>query len=60
MGVWLYMGTPSIHNMLGLSQAMHVHVSGKHVLGSACVKEKSIHESEVTSVFLLYVSCVYE
>ena len=31
MNVWLSMGTPSIHNMLGLSRVMHVHVSGKHV-----------------------------
>ena len=31
MGVWLSIGAPSIHNMLGLSQAMHVHVLGSHV-----------------------------
>ena len=31
MGVWLSMEAPSIHNMLGLSWAMHVHVLGRHV-----------------------------
>ena len=31
MDVWLSMGGPSIHNMPGLSWAMHVHV------GEACV-----------------------
>ena len=31
MGVWLSMGAPSIHNMLGLSWAMHVHVLRRHV-----------------------------
>jgi hypothetical protein len=31
MVVWLFMGTTSIHTMPNLSQAMHVHVLGKHV-----------------------------
>ena len=30
MSVWLSMGAPSIHNMSRLSQAMHVHVLGRH------------------------------
>ena len=31
MGIWLSMGGPSIHNMSGLSSAMHLHVLGRHV-----------------------------
>ena len=31
MGVWLYMETPNRQNMTGCSQAMHVHVKGRHV-----------------------------
>ena len=31
MGVWLSLGVSSIHNMLGLSQPMNVHVLERHV-----------------------------
>ena len=33
MGVWLSIGGGAsvLHNMLGLGQAMHVHVLGRHV-----------------------------
>ena len=31
MVVWISMGPPNIHDMLGLSRAMHVHVLGIHV-----------------------------
>lgn len=31
IGIWLSMGTPSKHNIVGVNFAMHVHVLERHV-----------------------------